>query len=160
MVKAEERQDTFRDKLIPWYFVAAFLLLFVVDGTMATLAVKTGSGIEIEHAYERGLGYNRYIEEAAAQKERGWQGGLLLKGRMIAFTLKDRQGQPLTGATVKADCLREAFSGQDFALNLKEVAPGVYQAEGDFPAAGQWIVKVSAKWQNYPYVLQQTTFVE
>lgn len=150
---------TRRDKLIPWYFVAAFLLLFVIDGTMAAIAIHTRRGEVIDKAYERGLAYNHYIKQAEEQAARGWKGSLTQQGNQIRFDLHGKDGAPLNGAEVKVSFRRAAFEGQDFELPLAETAPGVYVRTVSFPGRGQWLTEVSATWQQKPYILQQTIFV-
>lgn len=148
-----------RDRLIPWYFVIAFVLLFVVEAALVTIAVSTQRGVVVDNAYERGLAYNHYIAEADAQAKRGWKGRLIYGGGAIAFTLRDKAGQPLSGADVKVTC-RRSYAGQDFTVTLAEGSAGGYMKSVEFPARGQWVLEVSAKWQNQPFVMQQTIFVE
>lgn len=150
---------TKRDKWIPWYFVGAFLLLFVIDGLLVTIAVKTQSGVVVDKPYERGLAYNSYLAEAEAQAARGWKGRVDYQSGQVVFELHDKAGTPLTGATVSVTCRRAAHEGQDFTLALAESSAGSYVKDAQFPAHGQWIVEVSATWQNQPFSLQQTMFI-
>lgn len=140
-----------RDWWIPWTFVAAFLLLFAVDGTLAYLAISTQPGVVVEHSYERGLNYNLYLAEAEAQAKRGWQSQTVLNDKTLRFTLQDKDGQPLTGATVTAQMIRPLQDGADFNVTLEESAPGVYISQVSFPFPGNWDARISATWQNQPY---------
>jgi len=58
-----------KDKLIPWYFVIFFLVLFIVDGIFVYLATSTHTGVVTENAYEKGLRYNEVIERARAAEK-------------------------------------------------------------------------------------------
>jgi nitrogen fixation protein FixH len=151
-----ERQDTPRDKRIPYYFVAAFLLLIVVDVVLVTIAVSTQTGVVVKNHYERGLAYNQYLADDEAQKARGWQGKLALadQGRAVSLTLLDKSGQPLSGAVVEVNLMRTVQDGMDFKVALAETAPGVYMKEVTFPQPGLWTAQASATWQNQPYRIE------
>lgn len=150
------RQDTPRDKRIPYYFVGAFVLLFIVDAILVTIAVTTQTGVVVDHHYERGLNYNEYIAENEKQKALGWQGHVELRdGNVLRFTLKDAAGKPLTKAEpVQVDIIRTVQDGMDFSATLAETAPGVYEKKIDFPKHGLWTVRVRTSWQNNPYILE------
>ena len=44
-----------------------------VNGVFTYFALESFGGLETEQAYLKGLDYNRTLEAAAAQRERGWQ---------------------------------------------------------------------------------------
>lgn len=48
---------------IPLYFIAAFLVVFVVNGFFVYQAINTNHGVVTENAYEKGLDYNRIVKE-------------------------------------------------------------------------------------------------
>jgi nitrogen fixation protein FixH len=148
-----------RDWWIPWTFVWAFLLLFVIDGTLVYLAVSTRPGVVVERAYERGLAYNQYLAEADAQKARGWQSHVVYEGNQLSLALAGKDGQPLQGATITAQFVRPVHDGEDFTLPLEESAPGVYIKTVTFPQPGKWNVRISATWQNQPYQVSQELIV-
>jgi len=148
------------DKYIPLYFVAAFLLLFVIDGTMVYKAVSTNTGVVTDKPYEHGLAYNTYLQEQAEQNARGWKADVTYKNGALAFTLKGADGQPLTGAQVKAHIMRPVQAGMDFDVVLAETTPGLYISESKFPKPGLWNIEVSASWQNQPYRLAQELVIQ
>ncbi len=139
------------DKWIPWYFVAFFVLLAIIDGIFVTIATKTHSGSVTEQAYQKGLQYNNTITAAQRQEKLGWQGAILFAGDRLQFSLKDHESQPLTGAEVTAYISRPTQSGYDFTINLEETVPGSYSAVADFPLKGQWDVRMAAQWQQQHY---------
>lgn len=63
-----ETQIQKRDKLIPWYFVMAFMVVFVVNGIFVYLAVNTNNGVVTENAYEKGMDYTRIVTEVRKQR--------------------------------------------------------------------------------------------
>lgn len=154
-VPAPSSKPRNRDWWIPWTFVWAFLLLFIVDGILAYLAVSTQSGVVIDHAYERGLAYNTYLAEAEAQKARGWQSQITYENGALQIALTDKAGQPLKGATVSAQIIRPVRDGEDFGVALEETKSGIYSKAVSFPQKGSWNVRVSALWQGQPYKITQ-----
>lgn len=58
-----------RDRLIPWYFVMAFLVVFAVNGLFIYLATSTNRGVVTENAYEKGLAFDRIVEASRKRKE-------------------------------------------------------------------------------------------
>lgn len=144
------------DRRVPWMFVAFFAAIAIIDAGLVTIAVRTGTGTVTEQAYEKGLDYNRTLEAAARQAAEGWQGAIGLEGRRLSFALKDRDGGPVRGAAVRAEIVRPVAAGRDFGLPLREAAPGVYEAETDFPLPGQWNVRIYASWQDRHYQQART----
>ena len=56
-------------KIIPLYFVIAFLVVFAVNGLFVYLATSTNSGLVVEDPYERGLEFDRIVSEVRKQKQ-------------------------------------------------------------------------------------------
>ena len=132
---------------IPWLIAAPFLVVFAVNGTLVHYALSSFSGLTSEHASDEGAHYNLALAAAKAQAERGWQvkvsftsaGGL--KGR-LDVDLKDRAGQPLTGAEVVVGFLRPTKQGIDSHAKLTEDGAGRYGAEVVVPLPGVWDVRL------------------
>lgn len=57
-----------KDRIIPWYFVMAFAVIFAVNGLFVYLATSTNKGVVTENAYEKGRDYNHIVEEVRKQK--------------------------------------------------------------------------------------------
>ena len=53
--------------------------MLLANGAMIWLAFATWTGLETEGAYQKGLAYNRTLEEAEAQAALGWQVDLELE---------------------------------------------------------------------------------
>lgn len=145
MARVEDPGMTKRDRLIPWYFVAFFVVVAILDGIFVYVATSTHTGVVTERAYDKGLAYNETVAAAEAQKQLGWQAEVALgTDRVLSFTLTDESGQPLGGAAVKATFMRPTQDGMDFVAELAESADGVYTAQVDFPVDGLWDVRVFA----------------
>lgn len=132
---------------IPWIIAAPFLVVFAVNGTLVHFALSSFSGLTSEHASDEGAHYNLALAAAKAQAERGWQVKVTftsasgLKGR-IDVDLKDRTGQPLTGAEVTVSLLRPTKSGADSHVILADTGGGRYGADVVVPLPGVWDVRL------------------
>ena len=140
-----------RDRLIPWYFVIFFVVLIAVDGVMATLAVRTQTGMVTEHPYEKGLAYNQTVSAANEQAARGWKGTLEFSGASpgkgtLHFSVEDASGKPLAIGAASAAISRPTQAGMDFTIELKS---------GDnvisFPQSGQWELRLFATVDGKPF---------
>lgn len=80
---------------IPRYIVLFFVILACVFAGFTYIAKKTHSGIVTEQAYEKGLAYNETIAKSDAQEKQGLSHELLIEGRKITFSIKDRNGNDL-----------------------------------------------------------------
>ncbi|MBY0406750.1 MAG: FixH family protein [Rickettsiales bacterium] len=135
--------DTRQDRWIPWYFVLFFAVIFAVDGTMVTLALRTHTGLVTDHPYEKGLAYNRVVEAYAKQAELGWQGTIILESGEITFTLRDAAGHIVKADRVTAKFTRPTQSGMDTTIPLTPSAES-WKAALTLPAPGLWEMHVFA----------------
>lgn len=140
---------TRRDKWIPWYFVAFFSVLALVDGVMVTLAVRTQTGVVTDHPYEKGLAYNRVLDAANAQKSLGWKGAVSYEGGALRFRLTDKNGALLKPQAITAQIKRPTQASMDFTVTLVDGS-----ARFRFPQPGLWDVHIFATIGDIPY--QQT----
>lgn len=143
-----------RDRLIPWYFVAAFAVVFAVNGVFVYVAVQSNSGVVTENPYKKGLDYNRTIEAAEAQEKSGLAGAIVYDEGMIRFTLTDAHGAPAEHARAEAYIRRPLSGAYDDRIALNTLPGGVFAAPYRFPLPGQWEITVNALWQQRPF--QQT----
>ena len=145
MARVEDPGMTKRDRLIPWYIVAFFVVVAILDGIFVYVATSTHTGVVTDRAYDKGLAYNETVAAAEAQQQLGWQSEITLAGNeRLTFTLRDAEGNALTGAVVKAEFMRPTQAGMDFAVELAESTDGVYSATVAFPVDGLWDVRVFA----------------
>ena len=142
------KKPPLKDRLIPWYFVAAFAVVFVVNGIFAYVAVSTNQGVVIEHPYETGLAYDDVLAEKYRQEALGWQSLVSYDHGALQFVLHDAQGKPISGATVTAHIERPIEKGIVKDVFLYETKAGQYQADLSFPTKGQWDITVSSLWKQ------------
>ena len=135
-----------RDKMIPWYFVAFFVALALIDGVMVTIAVRTQTGVVTEHPYEKGLAYNRIVNAAEKQQSLGWKSDLNYAQGMLTFTLQDAAGKSIKPEKVIAAIRRPTQDGMDFSVQMNGG-----KAQVKFPKPGLWEVRMQAEVGNTQY---------
>ena len=149
----------------PYIFVAGFVLVLLVNLTMAYFATSTFSGLSNDHAYEAGLAYNQTLAAARAQEEMGWAVNSTVDpeanhGAHITLTYRDRDGKPVEDLTVKASLVRPTAKGHDREVTLARVAPGTYATQQEMPLAGIWDMTVNARGAgNVAYTLSRRIIV-
>ena len=84
-------------RLIPWMFVAAFLLVAAVNAIMIIFAETTFTGVTSEHPYEEGVTYDKVLAEGRRETELGWHADVAFAAKTkddikLAVTLRDREG--------------------------------------------------------------------
>lgn len=126
-------------KRVFWYFAAFFGFIAVVNAVMMTLAIRTHSGVVTDHAYEKGLAYNKVVEAEKQQEQLGWQCKITYTNGVLSFTLQDKNHSPLIPNKATATITRPTEQGMDFTVELKGAQTAVI-----FPAKGVWDVRVDA----------------
>ena len=123
--------------------VAFFVLVIGVDTAFLTLAYRTHPGQVATRPYEAGLIYNVELDRLRAQEALGWRAAAEARPDGVMVLLKDRDGKPLSGLTVKATLQRPATEQGRSVLTLTETAPGRYV--GDRAGlSGVWDTRVEA----------------
>lgn len=143
-----------------WYFVLFFVTLIAIDGAMATLAIRTQTGLVTAHPYEQGVAYNKVVAAAEAQDKLGWKGEIAFSHGTLTFLLHDAAAHPLAAEQVTAQFYRPTQAGMDFTLTLKAGAKGEFTASPVFPAKGMWDVRVLARYEGKHYQLPHRIVVE
>ncbi|WP_417466224.1 FixH family protein [Kordiimonas sp.] len=139
------------DRLIPWYIVAFFVVVAILDGIFVYIATSTHTGVVSEQAYDKGLAYNETVAAAEKQAALGWQHSISHEDGRLIFTLTDGDGAALKDAAVKAVIRRPIGDTADFTLELRQIVDGRYEAPISFPANGQWDARIYALWQDKDY---------
>ena len=136
------------DKWIPWLFVLFFAVIALVDGTFVTLAILTHTGLVTDEAYEKGLAYNKTLNEAAEQKKIGLIQKAVFENGILSWQLSTKEGQAINGATVSVKMFRPAQDGNDFKVSLENKGNGLYEVRPQFPLPGLWTTRLEAQWQE------------
>lgn len=140
-----------RCRWVPWAIIASFLVIVGVNGAFAYFAISSDTGLVTSHPYAEGNGYNRVLQEAAAEAALGWRGTVAYRrsadgsGGTIVADLSDEQGRPVSGAALRARVLRPLGPGAETELALVEMTPGRYAAPVTLAQLGQWEVRAIAR---------------
>jgi len=133
-----------------WIIIGSFLIVLSVNMALVYFALSTWTGLETEHNFVRGLAYNQNIEGARRQQALGWK--MIIKptfgdGKSGVFDINfsDREGNPLSGLTVKVFAVRPTSEGFDREFIARPVAAGTYQSVFALPLPGVWDLRVVAR---------------
>lgn len=135
------------------YLGAFFFVVIGANIIMSYYALSTFDGVETQNAYRKGRAYNDVLAAAKAQEERGWTLDLSHNvtpalDTTLLFAMKDKEGAPLTGLDLSLVLRHPVSEGKDRALSAVETRPGTYEAVLTLPAAGNWLLDISAHRQG------------
>lgn len=135
-------------RLTGWHVLGIVTTFFAVvvgvDVSFAILAEKTFPGQVSVTPYEDGLVYNRHIAQLAAQDRLGWRAAAAAEPGQVVLELRDRNGQPLTGASATGKLERPATEAGRIQLRFAETSPGRYVAPTG-RIAGAWDLSAEAR---------------
>ncbi len=129
--------------------VAFFAVVIGANVVMATLAITTMPGTEVENPYLTGIKYNAEISAAREQAGRAWRMTSHVErdpgGRaVVTVEARDRNGAPLTGLTMTVHLARPTDQRADRIVALTERGGGSYRGEAVDVVAGVWDVEFDA----------------
>ncbi len=122
----------------PWYVVAAFVLVFAVNGGMVWSALATFPGVAVTDSFDHSNHYDTVLAAAARQAALGWRITAAEESGRPVLLLAERDGRPLTGARVTATARRPLGPDHVTPLAFREASPGRYVTETALAERGQW----------------------
>lgn len=139
-----------RSLWIPWTLAGLFGVVLLANGIMIWVAFTTWPGLETRRAYEKGLAFNRALEDADTQAALGWEVGVEitpLSTRAVGVEVqpRDRHGHVLRNAEVVAHFVRPTHAGHDRRAALAPGSDGRYGADVHLPLAGMWDVRIEVR---------------
>lgn len=149
--KTDAPENKKKFHLSPWPTGIAlfFVCIFIANGVMIILGLETFSGVTTVNHYEKGLAFNETLQQKQKQETLGLSVHLpdpgLVSGviGLVRMTLKDRQGQPITGVYVHGFLYRGVKEGEDQPVIMRELEPGLYQAQVKPPLPGHWELRLT-----------------
>lgn len=141
----------FKDRIIPWYFVMAFAVIFSVNGLFVYFATSTMPGVVQKNHFEVGVDYNHVIAKSEAQQIRGWQSTLTAENGELNFVIKNKEGRFIEQASVMATLSRPVGNYTPQEIILTYAGEGRYSIPFNYPYAGQWTIQIDALWNEQPY---------
>ncbi|HYQ42371.1 MAG TPA: FixH family protein [Polyangiaceae bacterium] len=136
---------------LPWALVPVALLLSSAlgMGSMAIVAARDPHFATEPDYYQKAVRWDQIQTQAAANQRLGYVLELPAIVRFdargqatIELSLRDRLGQPVTGAQLSANAFANAYSGKIARLGFEEQAPGRYRAELSVSHPGQWVFSI------------------
>jgi nitrogen fixation protein FixH len=135
------------DRYIPWLFGAGMLVVVLANAVLIFYATTSWSGMATGRAYERGLAYNRALNEATRQETLGWQLEAALEpaiaGTRLIVRASDRDARPLAGLRIAATLERPLGREAPYRVELRPAAEG-YAVLLPSLASGQWQLRLAA----------------
>jgi nitrogen fixation protein FixH len=132
-------------RFFPWLVVAAMGVVVAVNAAMIYAALASFPGKAGNDGFDLSNEYNAVLDHAQHEAELGWT--MLMRtdgtGRPEVI-LADRQGSPLSGASIGASAERPLGDPQTHRLLFSETAAGHYVADTALTSPGQWDLTLSA----------------
>ncbi len=149
--------DPRRGRWIPWVFVGGMLLVVVVNGGMAWLALSTFTGVTTPRAYDRGRTYNDVLQEAARQDAMGWRGEVVLADGVLRLRVVDAAGAPVAGRV--EGLLQRPLTRQTHPLEFQPAGSGRWIAEAEPALPGQWEARLTLFGREGPFDIRARVLV-
>lgn len=137
-----------KNLIILYCFIGFFGTFMILDGIFVYLAVSTQTGVVTEQSYEKGLEYNKTLEEVRNQPKLNDE--VIYKDNTLTWIIKDKRNMPVN-AQAKATFFRPVQDGYDFTVSLEPKGKGVYEIRPDLPLKGLWSVRLQGQWDNKTY---------
>lgn len=116
------------------WLIGFFGLVFIVNAVLVRAATSTFGGLETPSSYKAGLTFEDEIAKAERQQALRWQvDGKLTRDRagetVLDISVRDAQGQPVTGLTADATLAHPADARLDQIIHLVEGGAGAFHGE-------------------------------
>jgi len=135
-------------RFIPWLFVAGMAVVFAANGALIYFAAHSWTGLEVEHPYEDGVGYNKALAAEARQEQLGWTVEARLSGpadaAVLTVTVTGSDGNPLRDVDVRAKLERPIGAPETQRIELQPTGTGAYAATAAALHPGQWDAEITA----------------
>ena len=132
---------TFTGRHMTMVLVAFFGTIIVVNFTMARFASSTFGGVVVENSYVASQHFNRWLDEAEAQRALGWMAE-------ASRNADDHVEIMLTGApaavTMTAEARHPLGALPDAKLDFAHVGDGRYVSRDPLPA-GRWTLRLAVR---------------
>lgn len=137
---------------IPWIFAACMAVVVAVNAGMVAAALSTYSGLAHGDAFERGLAYNRVLEEQERQDLLGWRVDVEIGAaagddglRAVRVALHDASGLALAGGRVVLELRRPVERVAPVAVALEPRGPGRFEGHVRLARPGQWDARIAVE---------------
>ena len=125
---------------------------------MIAVANQDPPVLETEQYYKEAISYEDVLERHRASAKLGFTSTFEGTERHARWTVKNRAGQPVTGLKGVTRLDRADTKAHDAELALKEVQPGVYEAERP-RAQGLFRIRLELEGAEAPYLAGRSQFL-
>lgn len=129
---------------IPYVFFIFFAVVIAVNVFFVYISKQSWRGVVTEDAYQKGINYNKTIEQVKKQEELGWQVKVRYEGAkngVMMINVFDRKGKVINDANIYVEFRRPTQEGYDFAQAIP-MSGGIYISKINFPLLGQWEAQI------------------
>ena len=139
---SERKPRELTGRAVLLWLIGFFGVIFVINGFMADAAITTFAGVDTPSSYKAGQMFEHEAELAREQDARRWKvGGKLNLDRVgeavLDMTVRDAQGQPVSGLRADAQLWHPADSRLDHVIHLTQIGPGAFHGEAH-AHSGKW----------------------
>lgn len=131
---------TFTGRHMLAIIVGFFAVVVAVNLVMARFAITTFGGTVVDNSYVASQKFNRWLDEANAQKQQGWHADATRREGHVLVSLWDMMGA-MDGAQISAVAMHPVGRSADVSLHFRQIGRGYYQSLETIPA-GRWQLKV------------------
>lgn len=138
----------------PWFLGMLGLIVFVlgVNGTFVWYATHNQSSlVDREYKTKDRKSNEELLSELGTQQSLAWQTTIKRPKTVVVnapaayeISVADREGKPVSG-TLEVEAYRAADADKDFTTPFREVSPGSYQGDINFPLKGSWELRIHVK---------------
>lgn len=125
-------------------FVAFFGVVFAVNMFMATVAIRSWTGLVVENSYVASQHFNNDVAALKKSAELGITHRLHIERGRLLLLLQDADGKPVDADNVQIQFERPFGATREQNLAAAHVSPGQYEASATL-AAGIWNGLLSAQ---------------
>jgi len=120
-----------------------FVLMTGVDAVFIVLSSSSYPGTVTANPYQKGMGYNKVLQQARQQDDLGWKiHSKVINGaaNKISYelTIKDKNNVPINDADITLQVVRPLDEKLDFSVQMQAIKNGLYKAAIVLPKSGQW----------------------
>lgn len=148
-------------------WIAFVLMFFVLQACLWTFAISMTAG-DKSHAVVSG--YDKHaltwdeVKQAKAESDGlGWSSEILVGDkaglpvvRSLHITLRDANGAPVEGASLKVMAFHRAAAAEPQNVNFTEAGPGVYSTTIIVEKFGKWCFEGTASLGESKYLIDET----
>ena len=142
--------EEFTGRHMLFVMLAFFGVIIFVNITMAVLAGRSWTGLVVQNSYVANQHFNRELEAARQQHQRGWKTSLQYAAGVLTFRVHDRHGAPLALQNMTLELGRPAFEHADRQVLLRYSGNGTYRSDIKL-APGIWSLRITGSAKRQPY---------